>query len=83
MTKAMISAIGGSTQAQTVRLRKYLEAGNTINPLEAWTRLGIYRLAARVHDLRESGLDVRGEFVEVHNQFGEKCRVKQYSVGCV
>lgn len=66
--------------SQTERLRRHLEAGNTVNPLEAWRQLGIYRLSARIRDLREAGVDVRGEFVEVRNQFGEKCRVKQYSM---
>ena len=64
--------------AQTDRLRQHLMAGKAINPLEAWRTLGIYRLAARVHDLRKEGVDVRSEFVKVTNQFGEPCRVKQY-----
>ena len=66
--------------AQTERLRKHLESGNSINPLQAWKELGIYRLSARVFDLRNSGLEVAGEFTEVENQFGEKCRVKTYSM---
>jgi len=66
--------------AQTERLRKHLESGSSINPLQAWKELGIYRLSARVFDLRQAGVDVSGEFVEVQNQYGEKCRVKQYSI---
>lgn len=81
MTVAMISASGTAAQAQTERLREHLEAGNAINPLEAWRSLGIYRLSARIFDLRQAGMDIRGELVEVRNQFGEKCRVKQYSMG--
>ncbi len=68
-------------QAQVDRLRAYLRAGNDINPLEAWRKLGIYRLSARVFDLREAGEDIKGEFVEVRNQFGEPCRVKSYRMG--
>ena len=66
------------TQAQVDRLRDHLKAGNAINPLEAWRTLGIYRLSARVFDLRESGEAIKGEFIEVRNQFGEPCRVKSY-----
>ena len=69
------------TQAQVDRLRAHLKAGNEINPLEAWRQLGIYRLSARVLDLREAGEDIKGEFVEVRNQFGEPCRVKSYRMG--
>lgn len=65
-------------QAQVDRLRAHLKAGNNINPLEAWRKLGIYRLSARVFDMREAGEDIKGEFVEVRNQFGEPCRVKSY-----
>ena len=65
-------------QAQVDRIRAHLKAGNEINPLEAWRQLGIYRLSARVFDLREAGEDIKGEFVEVRNQFGEPCRVKYY-----
>ena len=65
-------------QAQVDRLRAYLLSGRTINPLEAWKALGIYRLSARVFDLREQGDNVVSEFIEVANQFGEPCRVKAY-----
>ena len=68
-------------QAQVDRLRAYLKTGNNINPLEAWRKLGIYRLSARVFDLREAGEDIKGELVEVRNQFGEPCRVKSYRMG--
>lgn len=34
------------------RLREYLKPGVKITPLEAWTKFGIYRLGARIHDLR-------------------------------
>ena len=54
---------------------------SVFNPLEAWRKLGIYRLSARVFDLREAGEDIKGEFVEVRNQFGEPCRVKSYRMG--
>lgn len=69
--------------SQTERLRRHLEACNTVNPLEAWRQLGIYRLSARIRDLREAGVDVRGEFVKVENQFGEPCRVMRYSMGAM
>jgi len=49
-----------------------------INPLESWTALGIYRLSARVFDLRKAGWPISMEMVEVENQFGETVRVAQY-----
>jgi predicted subunit of tRNA(5-methylaminomethyl-2-thiouridylate) methyltransferase len=49
-----------------------------ITPLEAWSELGVERLAARVFDLRESGHHITKETVIVANRFGEACHVARY-----
>lgn len=67
-------------QAQVDRLRGYLLSGRSITPLDAWRELGIYRLSARVFELRAAGEPVVGEFVKRTNQFGEPCRVMQYAM---
>jgi len=33
----------------------YLKQHRTIEPKEAWTKLGVYRLAARIAEMREEG----------------------------
>ena len=63
---------------QKQRLLAYLEQGNKINPLKAWKELGIYRLASRICDLRKEGNEVKDEWLEVPNRYGEFVRVKQY-----
>ena len=63
---------------QKQRLLTYLEQGNKINPLKAWQELGIYRLASRICDLRKEGNEIKDEWLEVPNRFGEFVRVKQY-----
>tara|TARA_Y100000592_G_scaffold17692_2_gene26600 strand:- start:339 stop:542 length:204 start_codon:yes stop_codon:yes gene_type:complete len=63
---------------QKKRLLTYLEQGNKINPLKAWQELGIYRLASRICDLRKDGNEIKDEWLEVPNRFGEFVRVKQY-----
>jgi hypothetical protein len=63
---------------QKQRLLTYLEQGNKINPLKAWQELGIYRLASRICDLRKEGNEVKDEWLEVPNRYGEFVRVKQY-----
>jgi|TARA_R110002020_G_scaffold3655_1_gene16193 hypothetical protein len=63
---------------QKQRLLIYLEQGNKINPLKAWQELGIYRLASRICDLRKEGNEVKDEWLEVPNRYGEFVRVKQY-----
>jgi hypothetical protein len=44
---------------QADSLAEYLAANRIVTPLAAWTQLGIYRLAARVYDLRQRGLPIR------------------------
>jgi hypothetical protein len=64
---------------QNKRLLKSLQEGNKVTPLNAWTTLGIYRLSARVFDLRDLGHDIKTERVEVENAHGEKFNVAEYS----
>ncbi len=65
---------------QNKRLLNHLQQGNTINPLEAWKELGIYRLSARIFDLRETGCEINTERKEVTNQFDEVINFAQYSL---
>lgn len=65
-------------QKQTDRLLDYLKEHRAINPMEAWTKLGIYRLGARVFDLRRAGHPISSARQKVPNRFGEECRVASY-----
>lgn len=64
---------------QEERIYKHLMTGQAINPLYAWTRYGVYRLAAVIHILRHKhGLNIINEGLDVKNQFGENCHVAKY-----
>ena len=65
---------------QDERLLEHLERFNSVNPLEAWTQLGIYRLSACVHRLRNRGYKIKTDLVPVQNQFGETCHVAKYTL---
>ena len=65
---------------QTQRLLEYLKTHQTINPMEAWRELGIYRLASRICELKKDGHCIIAGRVDVDNQFGEKCTVAQYNL---
>ena len=67
-----------ATESQNKRLAKYLRDGGKVNPLMAWQNLGIYRLSARIFDIKELGLNVQSRFIEVLNRFGETTKVKEY-----
>jgi hypothetical protein len=63
---------------QNERLLVHLNTGASITPMEAWRELGIYRLGARVFDLRKQGNKVEKKTAVVMNRFGEECHVAKY-----
>lgn len=63
---------------QKKRLLAHLEKFGCVNPLEAWRVLGIYRLSARIFDLREEGHNITRETITVTNKFGEQVSVANY-----
>ena len=64
---------------QSTRLLAHLTASpHAIDPLTSWTQLGIYRLAARIHDLVSEGHRIEKDWRTVHNSYGEKVRVRTY-----
>jgi hypothetical protein len=48
---------------QTDRIRRHLERGKSITPLEALSRYGCFRLGARIWDLRREGMAILSERV--------------------
>ena len=65
---------------QCERLLKYLQDHNTIDPLQAWNVLGIYRLSARINDLRKLGHNIETNRKKVTNRFEEKISVANYQL---
>jgi hypothetical protein len=49
--------------SQNELLKKHLKSGKSIAPMQALNQLGIYRLASRINDLRNEGLNVKTEMV--------------------
>ena len=67
-----------SKTSQKARIMRHLERYGKIDPLKAWTRYGVYRLAARISDLREDGYEIETTSKVVKNKYGEKCTVAEY-----
>ena len=47
------------------RLRKHLKAKGSITPLESLSRFGLYRLGARILELRAEGMDIETHIINV------------------
>lgn len=54
------------TISQTQQIKKHLQAGKTITPLEALDQYGCMRLGARVLDLKHEGMVIHNRMVS-HN----------------
>lgn len=59
---------------QCRELLAHLERHRTITPMEAYERLGIYRLAARVFDLRAAGHGIKTLQRQPHAIYGLETR---------
>jgi len=63
---------------QADRIVEYMKEHGGITSLDAARDLGCMRLGARIFEIKERGIEVKSEFINVENRFGEICRVKRY-----
>lgn len=68
------------TASQCERILEWLNAGNSLTPLEALDKFGCNRLGARIYDLKDRGHVITSRLVPVINRDGGTCRVAQYSL---
>lgn len=73
--------MSNSRPTQVLRLIDYLMEHKSITQREARDELGIERLPSRMHELRKMGYPITGKMVDVKNRYGEKCRIKRYTLG--
>ena len=45
-------------KSQNTILLDYLKSGRIIDPIKAWSEMGIYRLSARIKDLRDKNIPI-------------------------
>ena len=67
-------------ETQCVRVLKYMDDFGSINPQQAITDLGVYRLASRISDLKKSGHKINRRMVTSRNRYGEAVRFAEYSL---
>lgn len=54
-----------SSASQCAQIKDWLLSGKTLTSLDALKHFGCMRLASRIHDLRERGLDISKERIKV------------------
>lgn len=76
----MIESTNIKLSKKAQRVFDYIKDFGSITTLEAYNDLGETRLSARVFELKEKGVDISFEWIEVLNRYKEKCRVKRYYI---
>lgn len=56
-----------SSESQNKRIAEWLNTGHAITSLEALNLFGCMRLASRICDLRDQGLDIRTEKIKTNS----------------
>ena len=62
------------------RVFEYMNKFGSITSLQAFVDLGESRLSARVWELKDKGIKIDSEMIEVENRFHEKRHVKKYFI---
>ena len=63
---------------QCEQVLKYMQDFGSITPLQAVADLGVYRLAARVSDLKKAGYKISSRWVKGKNRYGKRVRFAEY-----
>lgn len=65
---------------QTERIIQYIEDFGSITSWEAFAKLGITRLASRIHDLEDDGYEIDRKTEKTKNRYGEHIHYTRYSL---
>lgn len=65
---------------QCERVLDYMKRFGSITAAEAVMDLGVYRLSARIADLKHDGHHIKDAMESGRNRFGEKTSYKRYSL---
>ena len=59
---------------------QYIEDFGSITPMEAFSDLGITKLATRVSEMKKDGIEFKTEMVHGRNRYGKPTRYARYSL---
>lgn len=66
---------------QREQIYDYIVVFGSITPMDAFTDLGITKLATRVSEMREEGVGIIGEWESTKNRYGKTVRYMRYRLG--
>lgn len=66
---------------QYERILQYINDFGSITPMEAFSDLGITKLATRISEMRRDGIEFDQEMEYSKNRYGQKVHYMRYSMG--
>lgn len=63
---------------QCEKILDYMDRFGSISPVEAFSDLGVMRLAARISDIENSGVAIDRQMETAKNRYGEKVHYMRY-----
>lgn len=67
-----------TSNSQRAAIRAFLERGGTLTALQALNHFGCARLASRIDELRQAGMNIETNWLWVENRNGKRVRVAEY-----
>ena len=64
---------------QREAILQYIEEFGSITPMQAFSDLGITKLATRISEMRKDGMDFKIEMVSTKNRYGKSVSYAKYS----
>lgn len=63
---------------QCERILNYIDNFGSISTIQAFTDLGVTRLASRIYDLKQMGIEIESETKTSKNRYGEDTHYSVY-----
>lgn len=67
-----------TSNSQRAQIAGYLKHGNFITSVMAQNLFGCARLASRIDELRQSGMQIETHWLTIRNRHGKPVRVAEY-----
>ena len=71
----------GAIVTQYEKILQYIDDFGSISPMEAFSDLGITKLATRISEMRKDGIEFDQQWESAKNRYGEKVHYMRYSKG--
>lgn len=67
-----------TSNSQRAAIRAFLERGGALTALQALNHFGCARLASRIDELRQAGMNIETNWLWVENRNGKRVRAAEY-----